>query len=248
MKEVLKDRTRYLNNLIFLLAMVNRMQNAKPDNYAFLLSGLLLLFLFIPILHSFPGLAEDSFVMRVGLPAGYSGLMLLGVWSLQEENRLFRLGMALAVLSVVFSVSAIIYSNLVFRLCLNLTVLSFSAISAVIVVRHVFGGATVDRNLLFGAMCVYLLIGLIWAILYGLIVQFWPGSFNGLANPGGTVTMDNLLYYSFVTLAGLGYGDITPLAPLARTLAYMEVIAGQLYIAIMLAGLVGIFLNERSSR
>jgi hypothetical protein len=149
--------------------------------------------------------------------------------------------MVLAVLSLVFTVSDIIYSNIVFSLCLSLVVLSFSAISAVIVVRHVFGSATVDRYLLFGAMCLYLLMGLIWAILYGLITQFWPGSFNGMENPGGTVTMDNLLYYSFVTMAGLGYGDITPVAPLARTLANMEVIAGQLYIAIMLAGLVGIF-------
>jgi hypothetical protein len=228
--------------------MFNRVRNTKPDNYAFLLCGLLLLFLFIPLLHSFPGLAGDSFIMRIGLQAGYSGLMLIGVWSLHRQNRLFRLGMALAVLSLVFTVSDIIYTHIVFGLCLSLAVLSFSAISAVIVVRHVFGSATVDRNLLFGAMCVYLLMGLIWAILYGLITQFWPGSFNGMENPGGTVTMDNLLYYSFVTLAGLGYGDITPVVPLARTLAYMEVIAGQLYIAIMLAGLVGIFLNERNSR
>jgi voltage-gated potassium channel len=57
--------------------------------------------------------------------------------------------------------------------------------------------------------------------------------------------MDTLLYYSFVTLASLGYGDIIPLVPLARTLAYMEAISGQLYIAIMLAGLVGLFLKHR---
>ncbi|MGR9037551.1 MAG: ion channel, partial [Gammaproteobacteria bacterium] len=61
----------------------------------------------------------------------------------------------------------------------------------------------------------------------------------------GKAPMDTLLYFSFVTLASLGYGDITPLAPLARTLAYLEAIGGQLYIAIMLAGLVGLFLNGR---
>ena len=152
--------------------MVNRMRNTKPDNYVFLLFGLLLLFLFIPLLHSFPGLAGDPFVMRVGLQIAYNGLMLLGVWSLHRDNRVFRLGMALAVLSVVFTISDIIYSSLMFRLCLNSTVLSFSVISAVIIFRHVFGAAVVDRNLLFGAMCVYLLMGFIWAILYGFIAQF----------------------------------------------------------------------------
>jgi chromate transport protein ChrA len=105
--------------------MFNRIRNTKPDNYAFLLCGLLLLFLFIPLLHSFPGLAGDSFVMRIGLQAGYCDLMLLGVWSLHRQNRLFRLGMALAVLSLVFTVSDIIYTNIVFGLCLNLAVLSF---------------------------------------------------------------------------------------------------------------------------
>jgi voltage-gated potassium channel len=228
--------------------MFNRIRNTKPDNYAFLLCGLLLLFLLMPLLHSSPGMSGDPFVMRIGLQAGYCGLMLLGIWSLHRHNKLFRLGMALTVLSLVFTVIDIIYTNIVFSLCLRLAVLSFSAISAVIVVKHVFRSATVDRNLLFGAICVYLLMGFIWAILYGFITQFWPGSFNGMESPGGTVTMDNLLYYSFVTMAGLGYGDITPVAPLARTLAYMEVIAGQLYIAIMLAGLVGIFLNERNSQ
>jgi hypothetical protein len=81
--------------------------------------------------------------------------------------------------------------------------------------------------------------------LYGLIFQFLPGSFNGIAGVDGKAPMDTLLYYSFITLASLGYGDITPVAPLARTLAYLEVVGGQFYIAIMLAGLVGLFLHER---
>lgn len=228
--------------------MANRMHNTNRDNYAFLLSGLLLLFLSMPLLSSFPGLSENYFVRRVGLQLGYCVLMLLGIWSLHRKTMLFRLGMALAVLTVALTVSDIIFRNSLLDLCLHVAVLVFSVFSAVIAVRHVFGSAAVDRNLLFGAMCIYLLMGLIWAILYGLITNFLPESFNGLANSGGVVTMDNLLYYSFVTLAGLGYGDITPIAPMARTLAYMEVITGQLYIAIMLAGLVGIFLNQSSSR
>ena len=127
-------------------------------------------------------------------------------------------------------------------------VLSFSAISAVIAAKHVFSAVKVDSNLLFGTMCVYLLMGLIWALLYRLIFHSVPGAFNGMSNVHGEATMDSFLYYSFVTLASLRYGDITPLAPMARTLAYMEVIAGQLYIAILLAGLVSIFLKDRNSR
>jgi len=220
-------------------------RNSKAGNYAFLLSGLLSLFLLMPLLRTFPALATNALLMRATLQVGYSALMLLGIWGLPQRSYLFKFGLALALLTVTFTAIDIFFDSIVIELGLNAAVLLFSISSAIIATRHVFGGTKVDRNLLFGAMCVYLLMGLIWAILYGLIFQFLPGSFNGIQGIDGKAPMDTLLYYSFVTLASLGYGDITPVAPLARTLAYLEVVGGQLYIAIMLAGLVGLFLNER---
>jgi len=217
----------------------------KAGNYAFLTSGLLFLFLVIPLLRTFPALAENAFLMRITLQVGFCALMLLGVWGLPRNNYLFRFGLTLALLSVAFTAINIFFVGIAIELGLNMVVLLFSVSSAIIATKHVFGGTQVDRNLLFGAMCVYLLMGLIWAILYGLIYQFWPGSFNGIEGIEGKAPMDTLLYFSFITLASLGYGDITPVAPLARTLAYLEVISGQLYIAIMLAGLVGLFLKDR---
>jgi voltage-gated potassium channel len=217
----------------------------KAGNYAFLVSGLLFLFLLMPLLSTFPALAKNALLMRVTLQVGYSALMLLGIWGLSQKNHLFKFGLALALLTVAFSAIDIFYDSIAIELCIKALVILFSISSAVIATKHVFGSTQVDRNLLFGAMSVYLLMGLIWAILYGLIFEFLPGSFNGIEGIDGKAPMDTLLYYSFVTLASLGYGDITPVAPLARTLAYLEVIAGQLYIAIMLAGLVGLFLHDR---
>jgi hypothetical protein len=199
----------------------------------------------MPLISTFPALAKNAFLMRVTLQVGYSGLMLIGIWGLPQRGHLFKFGLALAFLTVSFTAINIFYDSIVIELCIKAVVLLFSVSSAVIATRHVFGGTKVDSNLIFGAMCVYLLMGLIWAILYGLIFQFLPGSFNGIEGVDGMVPMDTLLYYSFVTLASLGYGDITPVAPLARTLAYLEAVGGQLYIAIMLAGLVGLFLHDR---
>ncbi|MGJ0516549.1 MAG: ion channel [Methylomicrobium sp.] len=220
-------------------------RRSRAGNYAFLLSGLLILFFLMPLLSTFPVLAKNAFLMRITLQGGYSALMLIGIWGLPRENNLFKFGLALALLTVTFTTINIFYDGIAIELGLNAAVLLFSIGSAVIAAKHVFGGTRVDRNLLFGSMCVYLLMGLVWAILYGLIFQFWPGAFNGMEGVDGKVPMDTLLYYSFVTLAGLGYGDITPVVPLARTLAYFEVISGQLYIAVLLAGLVGLFLNDR---
>lgn len=220
-------------------------RKSTAGNYAFLLSGLLILFLLMPLLTTFPALAQNAFLMRISLQISYSSLMLLGIWGLRRDRNLFRYGLALALLSVIFTIVNIFYNSIAIEIGSDIVILLFSTGSAVIAAKHVFGASKVDRNLLFGAMCVYLLMGLIWAILYGVIFQFLPGSFHGMEGVNGKAPMDTLLYYSFVTLASLGYGDITPIEPLARTLAYMEAISGQFYIAVMLAGLVGLFLNHR---
>jgi hypothetical protein len=97
---------------------------------------------------------------------------------------------------------------------------------------------------IFGAVCGYLLLGIIWGFLYSAVETGAPGSFSTPASraAGGVSTRldrGTLGYYSFVTLATVGYGDVTPTTPLARTLAWMEAIAGQFYLAVLVAGLVG---------
>ena len=107
-----------------------------------------------------------------------------------------------------------------------------------IVVPQASGGA------IFGAVCGYLLLGIIWSLLYSAAEIAFPGSFRMPAaesTPAVPAPLDRgaLSYFSFVTLATLGYGDVTPVTPLARTLAWMEAITGQFYLAVLVAGLVG---------
>jgi hypothetical protein len=108
----------------------------------------------------------------------------------------------------------------------------------VILARQTSGDA------IFGVMCGYLLLGIIWSLLYFAVETASPGSFKIQASGGpGAVParLDRgvLSYYSFITLATVGYGDVTPTTPLARTLAWIEAITGQFYIAVLVAGLVG---------
>jgi hypothetical protein len=107
-----------------------------------------------------------------------------------------------------------------------------------IFVKHVSGDA------IFGAVCGYLLLGIIWSLLCYAAETASPGSFVK-SSPGGDetvapqLTRGELSYYSFITLATVGYGDVTPTTPLARMLAWTEAITGQFYLAILVAGLVG---------
>ena len=101
----------------------------------------------------------------------------------------------------------------------------------------------VRMDTIWGACCVYLLLGLMWAELYAMVEVALPGSFHWPAVPPGMrMSLDGeLLYFSFSTLTTLGFGDIVPLSPPARVLSSAEVVVGQLFIAIMIARLVGLY-------
>ncbi len=102
---------------------------------------------------------------------------------------------------------------------------------------------------IFGLICGYLLLGIIWSVLYCAVETASPGSFAAAGAKdvnAATEPMDRgvLNYYSFITLATVGYGDVTPTTPLARTLAWTEAITGQFYLAVLVAGLVGLKVSQ----
>jgi hypothetical protein len=111
-----------------------------------------------------------------------------------------------------------------------------------LVLLHLLTARRVNANTIYAALCVYLLMGLAWALWYGLLIVLDPGSFRE-ANEVATLgqrTMASELYYSLVTLTTLGYGDIVPVTPAARMSAALEAVTGQIYIVILVARLVGL--------
>ena len=118
---------------------------------------------------------------------------------------------------------------------------------AAIVLKRVFGAGPVTRHRIHGAVCAYLLFGLMWAAAYAFIGEAFPQAFSVASGAG---LADNLtsrfVYFSFVTLTTVGYGDITAVHPLARTLVIAEALTGQLFPAIIIGGLVSSALQTRS--
>ncbi len=117
--------------------------------------------------------------------------------------------------------------------------LTFMLAAAWIVGRQVLLTGSVDINKIVGSIALYLLLGLIWSIIYTILLEFLPGSFNGIETKHWYDNMRNTTYFSFVTLTTLGYGDINPTRPIAQVLVVLEAISGMFYLAIIVASLIG---------
>jgi hypothetical protein len=123
--------------------------------------------------------------------------------------------------------------------------------AAGLIVASLFRRQPLSLDSMFGTICGYLLLGMAWGVIYSMLDTGWPGSFavgDRLAaqlQPGNS-SIHLYTYYSFITLTTVGYGDITPVSPAARTCAWLEALTGQFYLAVLVAGLVGALLAKKS--
>ena len=120
----------------------------------------------------------------------------------------------------------------------NVSVLLALLLLATAVGINVFASRRGFGDRLFGAIVLYLLLGLIWGVVYATLGTHTQGSFAG--NPDSAAGLSAWIYFSFVTLTTVGYGDITPVAMGARSLAILEALVGQLYPAVIIARLVSL--------
>lgn len=104
----------------------------------------------------------------------------------------------------------------------------------------VFGAGTATFDRILGAITLYILIGVVWSETYQLISIHDSGAYIGISHGNTPADHATWIYFSFVTLTTVGYGDITPVAHAARSLAILEALIGQLYPAIVLARVVSL--------
>lgn len=125
----------------------------------------------------------------------------------------------------------------------------FLACTAILILRFVLTHEVTADSVL-GAICAYLLIGIVAAHLCAFVEILQPGSFRTSSDlaaefADSDVRSALLTYYSFSTLTTTGYGDIVPSGAISRTLAWMEAAAGQLYLAVLVAGVVSMRVNRK---
>jgi hypothetical protein len=118
----------------------------------------------------------------------------------------------------------------------------FFGYTAVSVFRYIAKSEHVDSDTLFGAACIYILLGLTWTGVYTLVEVVRPLSLQFSGDSTTPITrVSTLIYYSFTTLTTLGYGDINPMTSLTQSLAILEAMTGVLYMALIIGLVVGIY-------
>jgi hypothetical protein len=112
--------------------------------------------------------------------------------------------------------------------------------TAVGALRFALRARRVDNEHVYAALSAYLLAGIFGGLLYHEIEGLWPGSFASGGAPVLDFSLSTAIYFSFVTLATLGYGDIVPQSDVARGITVVEAVLGQLYLAVLIARLVSV--------
>jgi voltage-gated potassium channel len=175
--------------------------------------------------------------------------LLIAVWSLEQNQKRwmnFKMGATLIIAALMIGDSLLADNRLAFaQLAIAFCFLSLTTYQAW---RQVMFTGAIDGNKIVGAICIYILLAVVWAFGYLLIKEIFPTSFNGLEHHLWQHNMQEMIYYSMVTLTTLGYGDITPNEPLARFMAYMESITGIFYTTVLVASLIGVRLASYHPR
>jgi hypothetical protein len=164
-------------------------------------------------------------------------IMISGAIATVRDRRIVALALLMALGSMFVGWEGLERTNLYIHLFNDLYSLLFVGVLVALILRQVFRAGPITPQRVQGAVAVYLLLGLFWAASYEMVELVWPGSFS-FSHQEGRAVLPQLAYFSFTTLTTLGFGDIVPLNPVARSLAMLEALVGQLFPVLLIARLV----------
>ncbi len=227
----------------------------NEKHFKYLLLILSVLFFCVPLVgevlvRSFPWIAKVLYLLI------FMGT-LMGASSIASRNqRAYISIIGVSLLAVLFNALYLQWQNEVF-LIINHAIIAIVLIYVIIsLTRYLFICRNVTQHTLYAALCSYLLIALLWALVYGIVDMLEPGAFRiplEISPDGRMASLGNAasfhgLYFSLVTITTLGYGDVSPLTTAARVLSSAEAVVGQMFLAITIARLVGIYSSRDMSR
>lgn len=215
----------------------SRLKRVIGGKFSFLLVVLLLFLIVYPFIEAKGPVTVTGLFM--------SAVIVAGIYSVVRDRGFLIIALVLAVPALI-SRWLLFFSPapwlMIVYFASDILFFSFNTFA---ILSHVLRQRAVTADMIYGAACAYLLLGVIWGSIFSLLEFVQPGSFTIV----GSVAMEardlvaTMLYYSYVTLTTLGYGDLVPVTPPARSLSVLEAVLGQLYLAVLIARLVGMHIS-----
>jgi len=166
------------------------------------------------------------------------GVFVMGTYSVRTQRHwIWAVATMFTILLGIFFLHEFLPDTLATALHLTIILLFFVG-SFLLSYKQILLVRSVNQNIMVGSVVLYLLLGLIWTLIYLLLLLFLPDAFNGLEPLSWQENFSRVAYYSFVTLTTLGYGDISPQNSLAEFFVYLQTIVGVFYMAIIVSTLV----------
>lgn len=212
------------------------------EKYRFkLLFGFTLLFLIMPAYFS------KSFLFNPLMLISLTFVFFQSVRVTTKRTR--KSGLLIILAIIVLSVTwfrLLTRENVLLDTVSFLLITGFFIIIVVMLLRFIVSSTRITDDVITVSIVIYLFFGMIGGCLAFLIHNVYPGSYN-LPDQMDPPNLMGMIYYSFVTMSTLGYGDITPVRPESQTLAFLLAVTGQLYVAIAIALLVGKYITHEKS-
>jgi hypothetical protein len=205
----------------------------QSPNYGVLLFVLILLIVVAPLATR----TGSAFAVE----ALFDLVLIAGAYSAASRGGQPWPFLGLTGLTLLLRWTALVSADGGFELASSVITAVWIASAITIVGKELFRQREVTTNMIFGAIVTYLLAAVAFAYVFEILELFQPGSFSGIPDYASAQELgDALLYFSLVSLTTVGYGDITPMSGVARPLAALEGVFGTLYLAVMIARLVGL--------
>lgn len=221
----------------FISEASGRNKNLWRNNIILLLSLALLIFI-APLLDHL-----SEFIANIALIL----VVVSGIFAAEYQKKVFNLLFAFGFLVIISMATSLVFPGIKPLNVLPYLLVTLSLIfSSIALVAHVSVAKTVEKSTVLCAINSYLLMGLTASVLFLFLHFIEPESFKSIVTSGGNLS--EFIYFGFVTLSTLGYGDVTPTAPLARSLAIFTSLGGQLYLVIVMALIIGKFLNSQNQK
>ena len=207
------------------------MPSRERIHSAFLFPAVVALLVAQPVFAAFS--IRSEFLVRP-----LAATLLTTIWSLDARGRWFRVGLGLSLVLFAGAIGHVSAPSRALIVAIFSGVAVLSAISVVLGVVWLFRSARITVGTLLSAVSVYLLIAVTFALTYVAIYLLDAGAFSGVSPAGRSAELAELIYFSIGALSTSAFGDILPTHPMTRLLANAESVAGQLYMAVLVAILI----------